>query len=87
MSPKRKPEYDDDLLPEYDFSGAVRGKYYERYRQGTNVVLLVPAIAPQAGERGSRLSGNVRTTDGTTRGGDSAPVRDGRRLRRQDDNR
>ena len=46
MNPKRKPEYDeDDLLPEYDFSGAVRGKYYERYRQGTNVVLLDPDIA------------------------------------------
>jgi len=44
MSPRRKPEY-DDLLPEYDFSGAVRGKYYERYRQGTNVVLLDPDIA------------------------------------------
>ena len=44
MSPRRKAEY-DDLLPEYDFSGAVRGKYYERYRQGTNVVLLDPDIA------------------------------------------
>jgi hypothetical protein len=44
MSPRRKPE-SDDLLPEYDFSGAVRGKYYERYRQGTNVVLLDPDIA------------------------------------------
>lgn len=30
----------DDLEPEYDFSGAVRGKYYQRYRQGTNVILL-----------------------------------------------
>lgn len=45
MSPKRKSEYEDDLLPEYDFSGAVRGKYYERYRQGTNVVLLDPDVA------------------------------------------
>jgi len=36
---------DDDLLPEYDFTGAVRGKYYERYRQGTNVVLLEPDVA------------------------------------------
>jgi len=45
MSQKRKTEYDDDLLPEYDFSGAVRGKYYQRYRQGTNVVLLDPDIA------------------------------------------
>ena len=40
----QEPE-DDDLLPEYDFSGAVRGKYYERYQQGTNVVLLEPDVA------------------------------------------
>jgi hypothetical protein len=33
------------MLPEYDFTGAVRGKYYERYRQGTNVVLLDPDVA------------------------------------------
>ena len=45
MSPRHKAEDNDDLLPEYDFSGAVRGKYYERYRQGTNVVLLEPDIA------------------------------------------
>ena len=42
MSQQR--EY-DDLLPEHDFTGAVRGKYYERYRQGTNVVLLEPDVA------------------------------------------
>ena len=41
---KQKAEK-DDLLPEYDFSGAVRGKYYERYREGTNVVLLEPDVA------------------------------------------
>jgi hypothetical protein len=33
------------MLPEYDFSNAVRGTYYERYRQGTNVVLLDPDVA------------------------------------------
>ena len=33
------------MLPEYDFTDAVRGKYYERYRQGTNVVLLDPDVA------------------------------------------
>jgi len=38
-------EPEDDMLPVYDFSGAVRGKYYERYRQGTNVVLLEPDVA------------------------------------------
>ena len=40
----QEPE-DDDLQPEYDFSGAVRGKYYERYQQGTNVILLDPDVA------------------------------------------
>jgi hypothetical protein len=40
----QEPE-DDDLLPEYDFSGAVRGKHYERYQQGTNVILLDPDVA------------------------------------------
>jgi hypothetical protein len=38
----------DDLLPEYDFSsmaGAVRGKHYERYRAGVNLVLLEPEVA------------------------------------------
>jgi len=40
----QEPE-DDDMLPEYDFSGAVRGKYYEHYQQGTNVVLLEPDVA------------------------------------------
>ena len=45
MSQRRKANSDDDMLPEYDFTGAVRGKYYERYRQGTNVVLLDPDVA------------------------------------------
>jgi hypothetical protein len=40
----QEPE-DDDLQPEYDFSSAVRGKYYERYQQGTNVILLDPDVA------------------------------------------
>jgi hypothetical protein len=36
---------DDEMRPEYDLRGGVRGKYYERYQQGTNVVLLDPDIA------------------------------------------
>ena len=35
----------DEMRPEYDIRGGVRGKYYERYQQGTNVVLLEPDIA------------------------------------------
>jgi hypothetical protein len=39
---------EDDLRPEYDLSqmkGRVRGKYAERYRAGTNLVLLEPDVA------------------------------------------
>jgi hypothetical protein len=45
---KIEAEEDDGLRPEYDFSqlkGGVRGKYAERYREGTNLVLLDPDIA------------------------------------------
>ena len=45
MSPRPKVDPDEDMLPEYDFTGAVRGKYYERYREGTNVILLDPDVA------------------------------------------
>ena len=41
-------DLEDDLRPEYDFSrmkGGVRGKYVERYRIGTNIVLLDPDVA------------------------------------------
>lgn len=35
----------DDILPEYDFSGGVRGKYARRFREGTNLILLEPDLA------------------------------------------
>lgn len=43
---KRVPR--DELRREYDLSklnGGVRGKYAERYRAGTNLVLLSPDVA------------------------------------------
>lgn len=39
-----RPEYDEALLTDLLKKG-VRGKYVERYRQGTNVVKLAPDIA------------------------------------------
>jgi hypothetical protein len=45
---KEVDELEDELRPEYDFSkmaGGVRGKYVERYRAGTNLVLLEPDIS------------------------------------------
>ena len=44
MSNRSDPVEEDDI-PEMDLSGGVRGKYYERYMQGTNVVLLEPDMA------------------------------------------
>ena len=45
MRPRLQTTNADGMLPEYDFSNAVRGTYYERHRQGTNVVLLDPDVA------------------------------------------
>lgn len=45
---KAESELDDEMRPEYDFSRLkcrVRGKYVERYRAGTNLVLLDPDVA------------------------------------------
>jgi hypothetical protein len=39
---------DDELRPEYDLSqlkGGVRGKYYQRAKAGTNLVLVEPDLA------------------------------------------
>lgn len=36
-----------EMRSEYDFSGAVRGKYYNRYLEGANVVVLDPDVAKQ----------------------------------------
>ena len=33
------------MRSEYDFSKGVRGKYAQRFREGTNVVVLAPEVA------------------------------------------
>jgi hypothetical protein len=48
MKMESNQELQDELRPEYDFSkmkGGVRGKYVERYKTRTNVVLLDPDVA------------------------------------------
>ncbi len=43
-----KRETSGDLRPEYNLSklqGGARGKYLQRYRSGTNLVLLSPDVA------------------------------------------
>ena len=44
----RKVKASDELRPEYkreDLGVGVRGKYFEEYRKGTNLVLLSPDVA------------------------------------------
>ena len=36
---------EDDIRPEYDFSGGVRGKHFQAYRKGTNLVPLDQDVA------------------------------------------
>jgi hypothetical protein len=49
MKKEADSEMDDELRPEYDLGkllkDAVRGKYADRYREGTNLVLLDPEVA------------------------------------------
>jgi hypothetical protein len=52
LKPVDSEDLDDDLLPEYDeatlrnlLKNGVRGKYVDRYRQGTNLIKLDPDIA------------------------------------------
>jgi len=39
---KKKPT--PDILPEYDFSKGIRGKYSKSFAQGTNLILLAPDL-------------------------------------------
>ncbi|MGH8593915.1 MAG: hypothetical protein ACREX9_14940 [Gammaproteobacteria bacterium] len=67
---------DPDMLDEYDFSNGIRGKYAQRYREGTNIVKLdedVAAMFPSAREVNEilRALGKIikgHETDGLTKG-------------------
>ena len=64
MKTKRRSEADDDLRAEYDLrhllKGSVQGKYAERYRSGTNVVLLAPDVADAFANDGERINEALR---------------------------
>lgn len=36
---------DPEMLEEYDFSRGVRGKYAQKYSEGTNVVVIDPDVS------------------------------------------
>lgn len=45
MSETQNNMADPDMKAEYDFSKGIRGKYAQRYAEGTNVVVLAPDVA------------------------------------------
>lgn len=64
MRKKPKSEIEDDLRPEYDlselFKKGVRGKYVERYRAGTNLILLAPDVAEAFGNDADAVNEALR---------------------------
>ena len=32
------------IIPEYDFSSGIRGKYAKRFEDGTNIIILAPDV-------------------------------------------
>lgn len=46
-SRKSQKVSEPEMRSEYDFSAAIRGKYYKRYLEGANVVVLEPDVAKQ----------------------------------------
>ncbi|HZV89662.1 MAG TPA: hypothetical protein VFF95_19090 [Candidatus Binatus sp.] len=64
----------DELRREYDLSklnGGVRGKYVERFRAGTNLVLLSPDVAkhfPDEQSVNQALRGLIHAAKGSLRG-------------------
>ncbi len=67
------PEPDDDLLDNYDFSNGIRGKYVERFREGSNVVVLSPDVAEVFTDSES-VNEALRTLIKITRGSKKIPV-------------
>ena len=40
----KKKEKNEDMLEEYDFSQGEKGRYFTRYKEGSNVVVLDPDV-------------------------------------------
>jgi hypothetical protein len=72
MSQVSKSVPENEMRPEYDIRGGVRGKYYERYHAGTNVVLLERDLAEvfrdsESVNRALRLLVNVAQASASSR--------------------
>lgn len=75
----------EQMRAEYDFSRAVRGKYYKRYLENSNVVVLEPDVArhfKNAGAVNDALRSLI-TPSGTPRGQVRRPARTRRQVGRR----
>ena len=64
MSKVRSRPEAEEMLPEYDFSGGVRGKYASRFAKDTIMVVLDPDVAevfpdPNSVSRALRALGDI----------------------------
>ena len=60
----------DEMLPEYDFSSGIRGRYAGRYAGGSNVVVLAPDVSkvfPDSDAVNSALRGLLRLANPPSR--------------------
>ncbi len=70
---KGEPDYEDDLRPEYkreELGKGVRGKYYQAYTKGSNLVLLSPDVAaafPTADAVNEALRSLIKVAQASTR--------------------
>ena len=62
---KNEAVLDDDMLPEYDFRGGVRGKYARDYGRNRNLRILAPdllAVFPDSESVNEALRTLIRVT-------------------------
>lgn len=71
QTPKNEPE--PEMLDEYDFSKGVRGKYVERFKTGSNIVVLSPDVAEVFSDSDS-VNEALRTLIKITRNTKKIPV-------------
>ena len=60
MKKAKSSRVGDDMLSEYDFTAAVRSKYYERFRKSSNIVVLDPDVS-EAFPNGAAVNDALRS--------------------------
>ncbi len=74
---KKTPPKDEDMREEYEFHAGTRGKYSDRYAEGSNVVVLDPDVAEMFSDSGSvnrtlrALGRIIKERTGVTRPGET----------------